>query len=166
MYLNFKIYQMKLLVILIFFPLIFLCQIMENKEEKVEPICDFQNLKLKFEHAINIFNPREVSLSKSMNKNTFKFIRQIDSVCLMENDDFDNFTIIILIKQYNFHLKEYHQGFDLLMMREGSAKLIIDNFCKIANIDNDIEMLNSGYILEYIEQKGLYEKYKTFIENK
>jgi hypothetical protein len=66
----------------------------------------------------------------------------------------DDITNILLLKQYLFHLTKYKQGYDLLAMRKGQAKYIIDYFLNNNNLKNQ-EFVNSGQPYIILKKKNI-----------
>jgi hypothetical protein len=74
------------------------------------------------------------------------------------------FVSILLLKQYYFHLANYHQGYDLLAMRTGNAKIIIEQLISFAGLrTKNLEMLNSGYIVDYVKSNKEMSNNKTIM---
>jgi|GEM_PF-2342772 len=138
-----------------------------GEHEKVEfnyspsAICNYDSLL--FKYALS-FEPRSISLQKSINSELDTFLNNVDTICLKKQKKFEFFVCCILLKQYKHHLECCHQGYDLLSMREGSSSLIINGFLHMINPrDFNLEMLNSGAIVDYIQnQKDL--KNNTVLE--
>ena len=75
------------------------------------------------------FTPTSISLSESIQK---------DSVL------------------YYYHLVNAHQGFDLLQMCDTeNSKYIVNQFKQASNLPDRLEMLNSGYISEFLKSNQI-----------
>jgi len=103
----------------------------------------------------NKFSPKDIDFDKSikLNEDVDKFIDSIkqNDKCLYKSEELNTFVVILLLKQYKFHLQNYHQGYDLFSMCSGNAKYIIGKYLLLINKkSNDLEMLNSGYIVEFL----------------
>lgn len=100
------------------------------------------------------FKPTDLDLNLSLKKNIQLnlFLDTIDKNCLLNQNNYKLFIAIILVKQYYFHLSNYHQGFDLLSMRIGNASKIVDCFREMTNKRAKLEMLNSGLIENYLQE--------------
>lgn len=62
------------------------------------------------------------------------------------------FIYIILLKMYYYHLVNAHQGFDLLQMCDTeNSKYIVNQFKQVSNLPDRLEMLNSGYVSEFLK---------------
>lgn len=98
------------------------------------------------------FEPSTINLSKSLSPQLDAFLLNIDTNCLRQQKEYRVFTTIILAKLYYNHLKCCNQGYDLQSMETGGAKVIIEEFKKIAGYQNQqLEMLNSGVILDFLK---------------
>lgn len=108
------------------------------------------------------YKPSAINLSKNEGLNSFDIDYIFNSAEYKDKkNDKDDITNIILLKQYLFHLKNSHQGFDLLSMRKGQAKNLIDYFLQQNNIQNQ-EFVNSGYPYILLSEK---ETDNTVINN-
>ena len=66
------------------------------------------------------------------------------------------FIYIILLKMYYYHLVNAHQGFDLLQMCDTeNSKYIVNQFKQVSNLPDRLEMLNSGYISEFLKSNQI-----------
>lgn len=103
------------------------------------------------------FEPTNINFDESIKSNQevdafISIVKQNDK-CLEDSDAkrLNSFVITLILKQYMFHLSNYHQGYDLLSMNEGNSEYIIDKYLSIINKKNtDLEMLNSGYIVDFL----------------
>jgi len=122
--------------------------------------CNKQELKSKMLKIEGQYSPTQIELNKTIENDTMfnNFLVEIDTNCLKGNSDFDTFSIRVLCKLQENHKLNYHQNFDLLPMRKGKGKLIIDAFCRISEINiENTEFLNFDY---YKEKNQLDKKYK------
>ncbi len=71
---------------------------------------------------------------------------------------------IFLLKQYKYHLQKSNQGYDLLMMRKGKAKIIIDRFAQVNSIELNLEFLNSSTPYTLINKNNLYSRDPLIVE--
>ena len=86
-------------------------------------------------HTAISFTPTSINLSESIQK---------DSVL----DE----TIDGLRDMYYYHLVNAHQGFDLLQMCDTeNSKYIVNQFKQVSNLPDRLEMLNSGYVSEFLK---------------
>ncbi|MEM6892759.1 MAG: hypothetical protein AAF554_03645 [Bacteroidota bacterium] len=90
------------------------------------------------------FQPDEINLSRNqflLDESLNNFL----SDSLISQDDKEYVVNVILLKQYSYHLKRSHQGYNLLSMRSNkSGKAIIDYFLKQNSISPNEEFVNSG----------------------
>lgn len=103
----------------------------------------------------NKFNPNDINFDKSIksNQDVDKFISSVkyNDICFDKSKELDAFVTILILKQYKFHLENYHQGYDLFSMSSGSANYIIDKYLHMIDKNkSNLEMLNSGYIVEFL----------------
>ena len=57
---------------------------------------------------------------------------------------------------YYYHLVNAHQGFDLLQMCDTeNSKYIVNQFIQVSNLPDRLEMLNSGYISEFLKSNQI-----------
>ncbi len=97
-----------------------------------------------FQDFVYNYHPAEIDLSKNKGLSNFDIDYIFNSAQYKDQvAEKNNIAAIVLLKQYLFHLKNYHQGYDLLSMRKGQAKYLIDYFLKIEHIENK-EFVNSG----------------------
>jgi len=108
----------------------------------------------------NEFKPDSIDLNKSLSEKASSFLLNVDTNCLRKQSMYDTFIAIILAKLYYHHLQCCNQGYDLLSMKEGAAKVIIDEFERLAGYDKKptLEFLNSSKIVEYISPKSDLQK--------
>ncbi|MHA3786609.1 hypothetical protein ACX0HA_00250 [Flavobacterium hauense] len=99
------------------------------------------------------YEPISIDFSENDTLNMFDLeyiYSRRDKESIGHNDDIAN---IMLLKLYLSHLKKYHQGYDLISMRRGQAKYIIDYYVKLNGIDTTVEMYNTGHIYKTIKTK-------------
>lgn len=106
-------------------------------------------------HLIDLatnFKPTDLDLNNSLKDNIDLdlFLSKISEKCLIRQKDIQLFISLILLKQYHYHLSNFHQGYDLLYMKKGNASKIIFCFQEITRVNKKLEMLNSGYIETYL----------------
>jgi len=74
--------------------------------------------------------------------------------CFYKNEKLNYFITVLILKQYKFQLKNYHQGYDLFSMDKNNGKYIVEKYLLLLGKKrNDLEMLNSGYIVDYLSKK-------------
>lgn len=99
------------------------------------------------------YKPTEIDFSENDTLNMFdlKYIySRRDKESIEYNNDIAN---IMLLKLYLSHLKNYHQGYDLISMRRGQVKYIIDYYFQTNKIDTISEMYNTGSVYEIVKAK-------------
>lgn len=98
------------------------------------------------------FKPNQLNLTNSIIENVSlnKFLSTEDKVSIKSDKDFNYFITMIVLKQYEFHITKYHQGFDLFTMRAGNASFIVNSFVELSHLPEGTKSVNSSYILEYI----------------
>lgn len=160
---------MKLLSIILNLFLLSSCHENENKivlesqtiaDTTIKPcINDYDSLLIKYS---NSFKATEIDLNKCLSEQAQSFFLKVDTNCLVEQKEYRNFIAIILAKLYIGHLQCCNQGYDLLSMKEGAANIIISAFEKLAGYKGEnLEMLNSGTIVDYIDKESLFMNNKT-----
>lgn len=131
-----------------------------GKKENVLNICNDSIIKV-YDSLFSIrsekFNPNNIDFDESIKSdqqlNHFIDSLKVYDTCFYENNERNNFITILILKQYKFHLENYHQGYDLLSMDKNNAGYVIDKYLSILDKKkNDLEMLNSGYIVEYLNR--------------
>lgn len=136
---------------------LFNCQ---NKSEKENIVVSCNDNLIKSYDSLFVvmgdkFTPNNLNFDKSIqsNQDVDKFIYSVkqNDKCLERSNEFNTFILTLILKQYKFHLQNYHQGYDLFSMNSGNANYIIDKYLyMIGKNKNDLEMLNSGYIVEFL----------------
>ena len=105
------------------------------------------------------FTPTSLILSESIQKDVEldKLIDGLREKQLIVSEVVQKrFVYIILLKMYYYHLVNAHQGFDLLQMCDTeNSRYIVTFFIKKANLPDRLEMLNSGYVSEYIKSNQI-----------
>ena len=106
-------------------------------------------------HTAISFTPTSINLSESIQKDsvldeTIDGLR--DNKLILSETSKARFIYIILLKMYYYHLVNAHQGFDLLQMCDTeSSKYIVNQFKQVSNLPDRLEMLNSGYVSEFLK---------------
>ena len=125
------------------------------------------------------FTPTSISLSESIQKDVeldMVIGRLREKQLIVSEIVQKRFVYIILLKMYYYHLVNAHQGFDLFQMCDTeNGKYIVNQFKQVSNLSDGLEMLNSGFVSEYIksnqmdiiqdEESKLLSKIE-FLENK
>ena len=142
----------KMLIIIV----LFLCFCINNKAKQELAIkngCNKNYYTEILKNRIEDFKPTQLNLDSSIinNKELKIFLDTVNIECLEEQRLYKEFITTILIKEYYFQLNNYNQSYDLLQMKNGNAKVIINGFMKLSGVDKNIEMLSSGYIMEYLK---------------
>jgi hypothetical protein len=98
------------------------------------------------------FKPNQLNLTNSIIENLSlnKFLSTEDKISIKSDKDFNYFISMIILKQYEFHISKYHQGFDLFTMKAGNAGFIVNSFFELSHLPEGTKGINSSYILEYI----------------
>jgi hypothetical protein len=110
----------------------------------------------------NEFKPNSIELDKSFSNNFKQFIETIDTNCLRRQKEYKPFITIILAKLYAYHEKCCNQGYDIDGMKEGGAKLIVNEFERMIGLaDERIEFLNSFRVIDYIVNDDMLKQNKT-----
>jgi len=107
----------------------------------------------------NEFHASNIELNKSFSQQLDSFLTHVDTLCLRQQKEYKIFVVEILCKLCLYHLKCCNQGYDLLSMRTGAAKTLINEFIGIAGLKGHyLEMLNSEYVLDVIKNDKSLEK--------
>lgn len=118
-----------------------------------ESICnvDYDSSLLKY---ANNFKATTIRLDKSLSSELDSFLLFVDTNCLRKQKNYSLFIATVLAKLYCHHLKCCNQGYDLQSLEQGSAKIIIEDFKKMAGYQNQrLDMLNSGTVEDFIESR-------------
>lgn len=112
------------------------------------------------------FDPNNVNLDSSLKQNIEidSFLTKTDKKCLDRQSNLNYFICILLLKQYYFHFVNYHQGYDLLSMKTGNAKYVIESFQKLSKLNTNLEMLNSRYVIDYINATEILKNDKSIMQ--
>ena len=112
------------------------------------------------------FEPNNINLDSSLKQNIEidSFLTKTDKKCLDRQSNLNYFICTFLLKQYYFHLVNYHQGYDLLSMKTGNAKYIIESFEKLSKLESNLEMLNSRYVIDYITATEMLKNDKSIMK--
>lgn len=101
----------------------------------------------------NNFNPTSISLDRSISGKLDSFLLAADTNCLRKQNEYKLFIATILAKQFYYHVSVGHQGYDLQSMEKGAAKIIVEDFKKMAGYQSpQLEMLNSAVIMDFIKK--------------
>jgi len=116
---------------------------------------DFSNQlddSLQLKQVATSFTPKQLNLTNSILENgeLNKFLSKSDKEAIRSHTDFDLFITTILLKQYQFHLTKFHQGFDLYSMRMGNAGFVVSSFVQLAKLPDTTKGINSSFIMEYV----------------
>lgn len=114
--------------------------------------CDTINTNYLLKDLAVKFQPKAISINFSISKDKRmkSFLENNDYNCFSNCSEYENFVVIILLKQYKYHIENSHQGYDLLPMKSGISFNIIEYFQNSSGYKGDLEMLNSGIIMEYV----------------
>jgi hypothetical protein len=123
--------------------------IKENTVEIFSPIVDDSLHLVRF--ATN-FKAKQLNLTNSIleNPELNVLLSKKDISSFKTNSNFDYFITMIVLKQFEFHITKYHQGFDLFTMKAGNAGFIVSSFVELSHLPEGTKSVNSSYILEYI----------------
>lgn len=126
----------------------------EKKAIIIEEVITEERNILKLKDYAQNYNANKIDLSQNDSLNEFDLNFTFnDDIYIEEKELKDYISNTILLKQYLFHLKKSNQGYDLMSMRKGQAKFIIDYFLKSNQLDTNIEFLNSVYPYEILRKK-------------
>lgn len=112
-----------------------------------------------YKYAIE-YQPKHLSLEKDINDT----LNNYDLNYIFEKGDPDSLLFIckvFLLKQYLYQIKTANQGFNLYIMRVGSAKIIIDYYLLTNNLDTSRKSWTSSIPFTIEETKNN----KTFIRD-
>ncbi len=124
-----------------------------------QEVCDNDYDRLLIKYAGD-FKAANLELDKCLLPQLDSFLLHVDTNCLRKQKEYKTFIAIILAKLSIHHLQCYNQGYDLLSMEKGGAKIIVDDFRRMTGYQNKhLDMLNSGFIFDFIESD------KTLKEN-
>lgn len=114
--------------------------------------CDTININYLLKDLAVKFQPLvvDINISISKNKRIKSFLENNNYNCLSNCSEYENFVVIVLLKQYKYHLKNSHQSYDLLSMKSGISFNIIEYFQELSGYKGDLEMLSSGVIMDYV----------------
>lgn len=136
-----------------------------DKTISVKPIIctdNYDTLLLKYS---NQFTAVSIDLGMSLTPELSSFLLKIDTNCLRKQTEYQVFIITILAKLYYYHLVCCNQGYDLYSMTKGASGIIINEFEIIGNYKGkQFEMLNSGNVVEVIEDEKPLKNNKTIQE--
>lgn len=126
-------------------------------------ICeDYSDTLLKYAKG---FKAVSIELDSSLSAPLNNLISSFDTVCFRKQEKYKTFISIIFLKLYDYHLHCCNQGYDLLAMETGNSKILIRELKRIAGYQNqNLEMLNSGIVVNYVESDKSLEG-ETEIKN-
>ena len=79
--------------------------------------CDLKKMKREIMGVATRYNPVQIDLNQTINSDTnfLDFISNVDTNCLVNNADFDTFSIRVLTKLQANHQAKYHQNCGFVM---------------------------------------------------
>jgi hypothetical protein len=99
------------------------------------------------------FVAMDIELYNSISPLLDSFLKHIDTNCLRKQNLYKFFISTILAKLAVHHLKCCNNGYDLYQMEGASANIIIHEFENLSGYRrNELEMLNSGSIFDFIKK--------------
>ncbi len=112
------------------------------------------------------FKPKQLNLTNSIleNPELNVFLMNKDKSIIKINSNFEYFITMIVLKQYEFHITKFHQGFDLYTMKAGNAGFIVSSFVEISKLPVGIKGINSSYILEFIAANDKLKNEPSIVE--
>ena len=112
------------------------------------------------------FKPKQLNLTNSIleNPELNVFLMNKDKSIIKINSNFEYFITMIVLKQYEFHITKFHQGFDLYTMKAGNAGFIVSSFVEISKLPIGIKGINSSYILEFIASNDKLKNEPSIVE--
>ena len=112
------------------------------------------------------FKPKQLNLTNSIleNPELNAFLMNKDKSIIKINSNFEYFITMIVLKQYEFHITKFHQGFDLYTMKAGNAGFIVSSFVEISKLPIGIKGVNSSYILEFIASNDKLKNEPSIVE--
>ena len=112
------------------------------------------------------FKPKQLNLTNSIleNPELNSFLMNKDKSIIKNNSNFEYFITMIVLKQYEFHITKFHQGFDLYTMKAGNAGFIVSSFVEISKLPIGIKGINSSYILEFLASNDKFKNEPSIVE--
>jgi hypothetical protein len=112
------------------------------------------------------FKSKQLNLTNSIleNPELNAFLMNKDKSIIKKNSNFEYFITMIVLKQYEFHITKFHQGFDLYTMKAGNAGFIVSSFVEISKLPVGIKGVNSSYILEFITANDKLKNEPSIVE--
>lgn len=112
------------------------------------------------------FKSKQLNLTNSIveNPELNAFLMNKDKSIIKKNSNFEYFITMIVLKQYEFHITKFHQGFDLYTMKAGNAGFIVSSFVEISKLPVGIKGINSSYILEFIAANDKLKNEPSIVE--
>lgn len=95
-----------------------------------------------------------VDLNPLLDENSFMtFIKSSNEIeCKLES------TKLILLKLYLYHLERSNQGYDLLVMKKGTTKYLIEFYQKHNSLSSEMEFINSSYPFHIEKESKVHSK--------
>lgn len=167
---------------LFFLTLIFFLLSCSNRTEKDMAVCNYSskfyestNCKILSDTTYNKkllliakqFEPHHINLDIAIQSDTLftNVIEEIGECTIREQTEYDTFLLVVFLKLYQYHLSSCHQGYDLLAMRNDHDSFLIDDLSELMNIDiHYIEMLNSGYVFDFVTSNDSYKHNPTITQ--
>ncbi len=109
-----------------------------------------------FERFVVNYTQTQIDLSIGINDSLKKY--DLSNIFKnVSNYTKERWVTILLLKQYVYHISNDHQGYNLLDMRNGDTKIIIDEFIRINNLSSEKEFLNSGYVYHLVKKTNEFK---------
>lgn len=115
---------------------------------------DIQEKAKDWKSEIIRFEVRQIDLSREQFLSDESLIKYLEDESISKGDK-DFVVNVILLKLYLYHLKRANQGYNLITMRNGNAKFIIDYFFKENSISTDEEFVNSAVAYNLMKKDTL-----------
>ena len=112
------------------------------------------------------FKAKQLNLTNSIleNPELNTLLMKKDKLIFKSNANFDYFITMIVLKQYEFHITKFHQGFDLFTMKAGNAGFIVSSFVELSKLPTGTKGINSSYVLDYIASNDKLKKEPSIAE--
>jgi hypothetical protein len=123
------------------------------------PSCDTTLLNRRAINLLYDFKPSKIDLGDCMSDSLVAFLKSVDSSCLRSLQSYKKLVCGLLLKLYAHHVECCIQGYDLLSMKSGEAKIIIEEYEWITNVYNEKrDMLNSASVFYFVKEDSLLSK--------
>lgn len=160
---------MKLIAFSILSVLLFECTGSQNKvpdqsADKKDNILACLDIDTALLEYVKDFDPRAIDLDESLSPRLKQFINTIDTTCLRRQKQYKYFIISIVAKLYRYQVTCCKIGYNLIDMKEGAAKTIINEYQNLIGYPGKREFLNSGTVIAYIKQDSLLREDKMLKE--